>query len=166
MEPLHGIEHVRRTAKFAEYLARKEKADVQIARLGALLHQIHDKNLVEKLLREINIDEEIIQKLVHCVECCEVESIENATTIEAKVVYDADKLQVIGPFGIIREIICDVLPPRNRSFYEALKHTKMIEQKCYDTLQTETARELAKEPHRLIRKFWEILDKWNKVDLY
>lgn len=164
-EPLHGIEHANRTVKLAEYLAKKEKADVQIAKLGALLHQFHDGSVVEKFLRELKVDKEIIKQLVHCVESAGRKNIPKAKTIEAKIVYDADKLQVVGPFGIIREISCDMAPPRNKKFPKAVKHTKMIEKRCFKTLQTKTAKKLAKQPHQLAIKFWRTFDKWDKLKL-
>lgn len=164
-EPEHGIEHANKTIKLAEYLAKKENANIQIAKLGALLHQFHKGRVVEKFLKKLKIDKKIIKQLVHCVECSGRENIPEAKTIEAKVVYDADKLQVVGPFGIIREISCDMAPPRNRKFREALKHTKMVEKRCFETLQTKTAKKLAKQPHQFVLRFWKILDKWDKLKL-
>ena len=166
LDETHGIEHAERTVKLAEYLAKKEGANVRIARLGALLHQFHNGKIVEKFLKRLKIDKGIIKQLVHCVESSGRENIPKAKTIEAKVVYDADKLQVVGPFGIIREISCDVASPRNKKFREALKHTKMVEERCFETLQTKTAKNLAKKPHQFILKFWKIFDKWDKAKLY
>lgn len=163
-ELLHGIEHAERAVKLAEYLAEKENANIQIAKLGALLHQFHDSRIVESFLQTLKIDEEVIKQLVHCVECSSIENVRRAKTIEAKVVYDADKLQVIGPFGIIREIICNMAHPRNMKFDEALKHTKMIEKTCFKTLQTKTAKKLAKQPHQLVLRFWKVFDEWYKVE--
>jgi HD superfamily phosphodiesterase len=164
-EPEHGIEHANRTIKLAEYLARKEKANIQIARLGALLHQFHNGSVVEKFLKKIKVDKKITGQLVHCVEAAGRENIPRAKTVEAKVVYDADKLQVVGPFGIIREIACDMAPPRNKDFPEALRHTKKVEKRCFETLQTKTAKKLAKQPHQLVLRFWKVLDKWDKLEL-
>jgi len=87
-----------------------------------------------------------------------------AKSLEAKVVWDADKLQVFGPFGVIREISCD-MGPRKKIFREALKHTRWITGKIYSFLQTKSAKKLAKEPYKLILKFWKIFDKWDKVKL-
>lgn len=164
-EPEHGVEHAKKTIKLAEYLAKKEGANIEIARLGALLHQFHNGKIVGEFLKKIKIGEEIIKQLVHCVESCGRENIPKTKTLEAKVVYDADKLQVIGPYGIIREIICDVLPPRNKKFHEALKHTMTVEEQCFRTLQTKTAKDLAKKPHQFLLKFWKIFDKWDKTKL-
>ncbi len=162
-EPLHGVEHANRTVKLAEYLAKKEKADLQITKLGALLHQIHDAKIVEKFLKKLKINQKIIKQLVHCIECSSRENIPRARTIEAKVVYDADKLQVVGSFGVVREISCDMAPPRNKKFRDALKHTKAVEERCFKTLQTKTAKQLAKKPHQFVLRFWRIFDEWDKV---
>jgi uncharacterized protein len=162
LDQTHGVEHLNRTVKLAIYLGKKEKANIQIVKLSAMLHQFHNPKTVKRFLKKIKVDKNIIERIVHCVECSDMKNVHKAKTIEAKVVYDADKLQVVGPFGIIREISCDVYP-RKLKFREALKHTKHIEQKCFKTLQTKTAKKLAKRPHQYVVKFWKILDKWDKV---
>jgi uncharacterized protein len=164
LDEMHGIEHAKRTVKLAEYLAKKEGANLEIVRLGALLHQFHNGKIVEKFLRKIKVPEEIKNQLVHCVECSSSTNIHKAKTIEAKVVYDADKLQVIGPFGIIREIACD-LKARKMGFVEAIKHTRAISKRLYKTLQTKNAKKLAEKPHQFMLKFWKIFDRWDKVKL-
>ena len=163
LDQTHGREHLERTMKLASYLAEKEGADTTIVKLGAMLHQFHDAEEVKNYLETIELDPEVIEQVVHCVYCSHEGTIHEAKTIEAKVVYDADKLQVIGPFGIMREIVCDV-GARKRTFREALKHTKEIEQKLYETLQTETAKRLARKPHGYLAKFWEMFEEWDKVD--
>jgi len=167
LDQTHGIEHLSRTVKLATYLAKKENADIQVVKLGAILHQFHNDKIVERFLKKIKLDKNLIKQIVHCVDCSSMRNIlrTRAKSIEAKVVYDADKLQVVGPFGIIREISCDIVAPRSMNFRESLKHTKMIEQKCFETLQTKTAKKLAKKPHEYVIKFWKILDKWDKVEL-
>jgi len=165
LDETHGIEHAERTTKLAEYLAKKEGADLQITRLGALLHQFHNGKFVKKSLRKIKVDEEISNKLAEIAECSWAKKLEmKGKSIEAKVVWDADKLQVIGVFGIIREITCNMWP-RKMGFREALKYTRTIEQKIYNTLQTKTAKKLAKNPHEFVLKFWKIFDKWDKAKL-
>jgi len=163
LDQTHGIEHLNRTVKLAVYLGRKEKANIQIVELSAILHQFHNDKIVKKFLEKIKMDKDIIEQIVHCVYCSDRKNIHNAKTIEAKVVFDADKLQVIGPFGIVREISCSMEAPIDMKFREALRHTRIVEQKCFEKLQTETAKELAKKPHDYIVNFWKILDKWDKV---
>jgi len=165
LDQTHGTEHLKRTVKLAVYLGKIEKSNIQIVKAGAILHQFHNRNIVKKFLEKIKVDKNLIKQIIHCVDCSSMKNVHKAKTIEAKVVYDADKLQVVGPFGIIREICCDMVPPRNMVFREALKHTRAIEQKCFETLQTKTAKKLAKQPHDYVVDFWEILDKWDRVKL-
>ena len=164
LDQTHGIEHLKRTIKLATYLAKREEADLQISKLGAILHQLHDAELVESFLGKIKVDKNLIKQIVHCVYCSDRKNIHEAKTVEAKIVYDADKLQVVGPFGIIREISYCKAPPRKWSFRESLKYTRAAEQKYFKTLQTKTARKMAKESHEYLSRFWRILDKWDKAD--
>jgi len=165
LDETHGIEHAKRTIKLAEYLAKKEKANLQIVRLGALLHQFHDGKIVKRFLRKIKVDDKISKKLAEIAECSWAKKLEmKAKSLEAKVVWDADKLQVFGPFGVIREISCNA-GPRKKTFREALKHTRWITGKIYSFLQTKTAKNLAKKSHQFILKFWKIFDKWDKAKL-
>lgn len=163
LDATHGIEHLERTLKLAAYLAEKEEADKLIVKYGAMLHQFHDADTVEKFLNRIKVDKGLAGKVAHCVRCSDMRNARKAKTIEAKVVYDADKLQVVGPFGIMREISCDMAPQRGMGFREALEHTRAIERKCFETLQTRTAKRMAEQPHNYVVRFWEILDMWDKA---
>lgn len=160
----HGIEHLERTLKLAEHIAEKEDADKEIVRLGAMLHQIHDADEVKEFLEKTEVEQEKVEKIVHCVYCSDIENIEEAETIEAKVVYDADKLQVVGAFGIIREIACDT-GERGKTFREAVKHTREIEQKCFETIQTETGEEIAESHHSPLDEFWQKFDEMDKAEI-
>jgi len=166
LDETHGIEHANRTVKLAEYLAKKEGANLQITRLGALLHQFHSGKIVERFLRKIKVSEEILRKLIECAECSWAKKIYlRAKNLEAKIVWDADKLQVLGPFGVIREIGYRI-GARKKTFREAIEHTRWISSQIFRILQTKTAKKLAKKPHQFIPKFWKIFDKWDKVKLY
>jgi uncharacterized protein len=160
----HGIEHLERTLKLAEHIAEKEDADKEIVRFGAMLHQIHDAEEVKEFLEKIEVKQEKAEKIVHCVYCSDIENIEEAETIEAKVVYDADKLQVVGAFGIIREIACDT-GERGKTFREAVQHTREIEPKCFETIQTETGKKIAESHHDLLEEFWQKFDEMDKAEV-
>jgi len=165
LDETHGVEHMKRIVKLAEYLAKKERANLQIVRFGALLHQFHNGKIVEKFLKKIKVDNEISKKLAEIAECSWAKKLEiKAKSLEAKIVWDADKLQVLGPFGVIREIACNV-GARRKKFRDALKRARWITRNVYNFLQTKTAKKLAKKPHKFTLKFWKIFDKWNKVKL-
>jgi HD superfamily phosphodiesterase len=55
LDEMHGIEHLQRTVKLAIYLARREKADIQVVKLGAMLHQFHNGNIVKRFLGKLEL---------------------------------------------------------------------------------------------------------------
>lgn len=153
---VHNVEHGYRTVKLAEFLAKKEKADIQLCRVGALLHQFHDDaKLVEKFLRKINVDKVSIEQILDCVRHSARRTVHKAKSLEARIVFDADKLQVLGPLGIYRQFI--YLSKVKKS---DLNRAKKIQEDVYNNyLQTRTAKKLAKEPHKLAMKFFKELEK-------
>lgn len=163
LDQTHGIEHLERTLELAKYLAEKEGADPDITELGAMLHQIHDSEEVRVFLEKLELEDKLIDAVVHCVYCSDMDNIDEVETLEAKVVYDADKLQVVGPFGVIREMACDT-GARGKSFREALEHTREIEEKCFETLQTDTGRKIGREHHEQLETFWEKLDEMDRAE--
>ncbi|MFB6145393.1 MAG: HD domain-containing protein, partial [Candidatus Nanohaloarchaea archaeon] len=154
----HGIEHLERTVKLAEKIAEKEVADKEIVILGAQLHQLHDAEKVESFLQTLELEESNVEQVTECVRYSDIDNVDSTASIEAKVVYDADKLQVVGPFGVIREIACDT-GERGKSFREALEHTRRIEKECFETLQTETGKEIGRDHHELLEDFWNKLEE-------
>ncbi len=164
LDSTHGLKHGQRTARLAMYLAQIELADEEICRLGALLHQFHSNGAetVDTFLREIDVDEEVRWNLVHCVECIDPETIGKAETIEAKVVFDADKLQTLGPYGLVREVAYRT-GHLGVDFSTALVQTRELQAKMHGLIQTTAGRELADlifEPMNLI--FSLVLD-WDKL---
>jgi uncharacterized protein len=162
----HNVNHAIRTVKLAEYLAREEGANVQVCRLGALLHQFHDRHAVEVFLARIGIDKDTIAQLLHCVECSTRTNIHKAQTLEAKIVFDADKLQVLGPFGFCRQF-GDLMTTKGASFDKAIQETWRIENDVYnDYLQTATARRIIRAPHKQVMQFLKTFREWDRVKFY
>lgn len=160
----HGIEHLERSIEIAEFLAEEEDADKEIVRLGAILHQLHDAEEARSLLEDSGLDEEILERVVDCVKFSDIEKVTEAESIESKVVYDADKLQVVGPFGLVREIACES-GERGIIFREALENSRSIEEKCFETLQTDTGQRIGRRHHEIMKEFWEKFDEMDNVDL-
>ncbi len=171
----HDFEHVERTVKLAEFLAKKENADKDVCVIAAWLHDIERaKNeevhgylgarTAKLFLERLGFDSEFIEKVCHAIECHDLESIDKAETIEAKVVFDADKLQVIGPFGFIREFsqyaVFNGKKPRE-AVELALNEMKRI----FERLQTETAKTLASKPYEFVLEFCEMFRKWDRPKL-
>lgn len=124
-DPIHGYDHVWRVYHMAEKLAKSEGADLDIVLAAVLLHDAQGSSQITELERaehhllsaqfakEVLEDEgwgnEQIESVQHCIRAHRFRSTELPMTIEAKVVFDADKLDVLGAFGAARAIAYAVL---------------------------------------------------------
>ncbi|WP_457549897.1 HD domain-containing protein [Archaeoglobus sp.] len=158
----HGRDHVERVVKLAVYIAKKEGADVEVVKKSAELHDIaRDKpnhaiesaKLAREILRREGYDEAFVEKVAHCIEAHSFSSGVEPKTLEAKVLSDADKLDAIGAIGIARAFIFS--GENGRSIEETIEHFEEKLLKLKDLLYTKTAKELAKERHEFLVKFYE-----------
>ena len=115
-DPVHGFDHVVRVMRLAERLARELGADLEIVRAAALLHDAsgaapgaqagerlrHEHDLAalaaEVLARE-GWPLERIEAVMHCIRAHRFRGTESPASLEAQVLFDADKLDVMGAFG-------------------------------------------------------------------
>lgn len=121
VDPVHGFDHIERVYRMAEKLAVLEGADLEIVHAAALLHDSrgsdpnsgkrlshHEASAIfaEQVLREEGWPDDRIQAVQHCILAHRYRGdAENAPqTIEAKVLFDADKLDVLGAVGVARTI--------------------------------------------------------------
>ena len=119
-DPVHGFDHVLRVLHMAERIGAELGADLEILRAAALLHdaagaapgagggrQTHEQasaDLAAEVLRREGWPEDRIQRVAHCIRAHRYRSVEAPGTAEAKILYDADKLDVLGAFGVARTI--------------------------------------------------------------
>jgi uncharacterized protein len=112
----HDWWHIYRVWNNAKLIAREEKCDKFIVKLGALLHDIGDPKfhdgdqavgpkLARKFLKGLGVEEDIIkhvQNIVEKISFTQHVKDAHAETLEAQVVQDADRLDAIGAIGIAR----------------------------------------------------------------
>jgi uncharacterized protein len=123
-DPVHGWAHVQRVCALGEWLARQVGADLEIVRAGALLHDVagaapqggmpdaagrpaHEHASAEfarQRLAEEGWPPSRIEAVLHCVRSHRFRSSEAPASLEAQVLFDADKLDVLGAFGAARTI--------------------------------------------------------------
>jgi uncharacterized protein len=81
--------------------------DIARGKFGPLEHAGKGAEITEKAMTEIGFDKELIDQVVHCVAAHSTpwsKTGPEPATIEAKIVYDADMVQQISPFGLIKHI--------------------------------------------------------------
>ena len=181
---VHRWDHVLRVYKLCMKIGEKEGADLEVLKIAALLHDIgvwKDRKNHEKIGAEMakeilkDYDKEKKENVIHCIEVHRFSKGLEPKTIEAKILQDADRLDVLGAIGIARvfaysgvlnrpihipdEKISNVYTGESKTsighFYEKILKIK-------DTLNTETAREIAEHRHEFIEFFLnEFFDEWS-----
>ena len=194
----HNLDHVFRVYNLCLLLAKYEKdVDLQILIPSALLHDIarveesKDKTggidhavlgsiVAENILRKLQYEEEKIEKIKHCIIAHRFRTGNEPNTIEAKILFDSDKLDVIGASGIARtfmlagqfgqrltgnESLNDYLKGNaveNGRLKDVSKHTPFIEyevkfKKIPDKLYTEKAKEIGNERLKFMNEYFNRL---------
>jgi len=117
----HGWEHTLRVYNLAVHIGKKENADLKILETAALLHDIarHKEDLsdgkidhakegalmAEKILKKHGFSKDEIEKIKHCIVSHRFRGKNIPKSKEAKILFDADKLDSIGAVGIGRTFL-------------------------------------------------------------
>jgi len=126
-DPVHGFDHVVRVYQLADQIARSENADLEIVHAAVLLHDARDSlteggevgrlnhhhtsaQFAQQVLATAGWQEDRIQSVLHCIRAHRFrDQSESPQTIEAMVMFDADKLDAIGAVGVARAIAYSVV---------------------------------------------------------
>ena len=111
----HGCEHVHRVYHLALYLAEQEHADGLIVGMAALLHDLgrttrgptrshaeRSAQLSKKLLASYDLPYETQHAILHAILAHSYRHGIETATLEARVLYDADRLDSLGASGVMR----------------------------------------------------------------
>ncbi|WP_430785634.1 HD domain-containing protein [Virgibacillus flavescens] len=164
----HDFYHMERVARLAKTIARNEAADAFITEAAAWLHDVGDKKLfvnpqlarieMDEFLDEINVTKHEVKAIQSAMESVSFSKGLTPSTLEGKIVQDADRLDAIGAIGIARvfayggtkdQHIYDGTNPNNTSiqhFYDKLIKLKGM-------MHTQTAIDMAKERHQFMETY-------------
>jgi uncharacterized protein len=116
----HGRAHIERVLRMAKEIGKRESANLEIIELAAILHDIFEnkeahssfagfRHEIEgskearKILTNLGLTVKTVDAVCHCIESHRKRSGRTEPqTIEAKCLFDADKLDCIGAIGMIR----------------------------------------------------------------
>lgn len=186
----HDAEHVYRVLYNALEIAKSEpdtNYDILIA--ACLLHdigridQINDPTLchaavgsekAHRFLLELGMDADFAHRVRHCIATHRFRKNLQPQTLEAKILFDADKLDVTGAIGIARtlmyrgtltEPLYRILPDGTISDgthdigHSFFREYKFKLEKLYDRFFTEKGAELARERQSIATAYYESLYK-------
>lgn len=119
-DPVHGFDHVLRVLRMAEQIGAQLGADLEVLHAAALLHDAasahpidpggrekheqHSANFAQQVLGDEGWEQKRINAVLHCIRSHRYRGSEQPETLEARILFDADKLDVLGAFGIARTI--------------------------------------------------------------
>lgn len=183
--PSHDWTHVERVERLAIAIAKKERADLFITQLSAILHDIGRKREMEdpdnldhaeisaqmaaELLKKYDINGDIAKQVIHCISSHRFRKNHKPKTLEAKVLFDADKIDCLGAVGIARAYAWagkqGIKLYSDKDFlgtgYEP-EHSPVTEftfklSKVKDRMMTQTGRITAHYRHKYLADFFERL---------
>lgn len=189
-DAVHDFEHVLRVYAMCLRLGKEECADLEILQAAALLHDsrgaepggagraehhITSANFAGEVLHAEGWPVDRIHAVQHAIRAHRYRGKENLPeTIEAKILFDSDKLDVIGAIGTARTIAYSVLAGEpfyahpSDQFRSTGKETHGEPHSSYheylfklsnvkDRLFTESARRIAGQRHEAMSAFFEQL---------
>lgn len=194
-DPTHGFEHVLVVLRLAETIAQPEGADLEIVRAAVLLHDatpptaggslhtggarlahhLSSAEFARQVLLAEGWSEQRTAAVEHCIRAHRFrDEREMPQSLEARVLFDADKLDAIGARGVLRALayaLAHGMPayaPPSAQFLASGQlqpgepHSAYHEfvfklAKLKDRLYTATGRALAEKRHAVMTAFFESL---------
>ena len=189
-DPVHDFEHVLRVYRLAERIGEAEGADLGILLAAVLLHDSADATpdgesdrpthqhasaeFARKVLIEEGWPEDRIEAVQHCIRAHRFRGDETPRTLEAKILFDCDKLDVTGAIGVARSFAYAALAgqPLTAEVSDKFKTTfekepgephtpyhEFLFKLSRVRFHTATARALAEERQRYLADYFEQLAK-------
>ncbi len=191
----HDFEHILRVLGMAEKIARAEGADLEVVRAAALLHDIaraDEDQLAAKAAGPVSLDhaelsaaqarayllqkgasETFAARVAEAIRAHRFRGTQQPKSLEAQILFDADKLDSIGAIGVARAYA--IAGSLNQKLYAEMdgdtvatreqhnaSHTPVAEfnvklSKLHTRFHTPTAKAIAAERHRFMVQFFEQL---------
>jgi uncharacterized protein len=196
----HGKSHIERVLRTGVEIGKQEHADIEIIELAAILHDIFESQETQagtegfrheiegskearKILTELGLPVSTVDAVCHCIESHRKRTGRTEPqTIEAKCLFDADKLDCIGAIGIIRSAFIsfdqgqefykiedlDAYKRRNvrpdGTIIDRTQHSSNLEyelslKQVSGRMYTETGKRLARERADFMDEFYERLGR-------
>jgi len=184
----HGWDHVQRVYGLCMKIGKKEKANLMVLGLAALLHDIGRKEeqdskgkichaqvgaqKAETLLAHFGVPDLVQKEVLHCIRSHRFRGKHLPNSLEAKILFDADKLDSIGAVGVGRAFLfAGEVGARLHNSHKDLSKTVSYSQedtayrefqfkliKVKERLLTASGKAMAEGRHRFMLRFFKQLD--------
>lgn len=184
----HDWTHVERVRALALRIGKKEKADLFVVEAAAFLHDIGRKEelkvkggfchaqkggeMAEEILNKLGIEKDVVENIIHSIKTHRYRGNNIPKTLEARVIFDADKLDSIGAVGIARDFLFtgsvgsnlytgneEKLSKENKDFTYTKEDSALLEyyvklKFIYKKVLTKEGKKIAKERHKFMKDYF------------
>jgi uncharacterized protein len=181
----HDWEHSQRVYNLCMHIGRVERADLEVLEIAAYLHDVgrscEDESkgevchaekgaeMAREVLAKYSIAEEQKANIIHCIRTHRFRGNHHPETLEARVLFDADKLDAIGAVGIARAFLFagevgaklhnpHVEPEDTEPYTEedtGYREYRLKLSRIKDRMLTAEGRRMAEERHRFMDTFFQ-----------
>jgi uncharacterized protein len=199
----HGMDHTMRVYNMALHIAKNEKnVDLDILKCATLLHDIarvkedndntggtchaeESAKMCVPILKKLGYIDERINKIKHCISAHRYKTDNKPETVEAKILFDADKLDSLGAIVILRAGMwmgrngCSIFPKmslekyakmnlaggkltgriKNKSLHNIFYEHEIKGRKLIGVMHTKVAKKIAKQRFEFVDMFLERVKK-------
>jgi uncharacterized protein len=118
-DPVHDFDHILRVLALVERIGELEGADMEILRTATLLHDasgatsgeisrqehhLASAAVADTVLQEAGWPPDRREAVLHCIRAHRFRGTEAPQSLEAKILFDCDKLDVLGAIGVARTV--------------------------------------------------------------
>jgi len=185
----HMWDHTERVIQTCLHIGKKENANLYVLEISAILHDIKKMEEMESkgsichatkgakeamnFLKKYDLEQKDLDAIYHCIEAHRKRNSIEPNTIEAKILFDADKLDGIGAIGIGRMFLFaskvgaklhdkDVDVAKTKEYSEddtAYREFLAKMQFVKDKMLTIEGKRMAKERHDFMVSFFNRMNK-------
>lgn len=184
----HDLQHIERVHEIAKKIGEKEKCDMLVLEAATLMHDLERNNeskennidhsyesakIAIEIMNKVNFPKNKMNNVVESIKNHRFRKNIKPKQIEAKILQDADRIDALGAIGIMRAV--SVGTNYNNLYYDPndpiCRKKKIFEDDKYiidhfykkllkisSTLNTKTAKEIAKKRENFMKLFLEQLE--------
>jgi HD superfamily phosphodiesterase len=159
----HDLQHGIRVSKIAEMISNAEGGNVTVCQLGGLIHQYHDEpDQLRTTLMSLAFDGVLMAQLMEIARQCRPGRIGPSDSLEARIVFDADALELITARGAVRELLCN-FQVRQLGWEEAVSRTIETQKLFQAAMQTTKGKMMADHSVFVCGHFWKDYQHWKEL---
>ena len=161
----HDYQHTLRVYKLSEQIAIAENADVDLVKVGALLHDIgrsvgepHTETgaiRAREILESLDYPKERISLVESIIRRHGTRGEDQTRTLEEQIIWDADKIDGFGAIGLARAFY---MRGEKRMMFHDFNWFRGITEPQYNAIRTYSAKRIAESRFQFMEEFFDRLE--------